>query len=130
MAAIEDNTTISITFRMKKNHFLDIKGEFFYNGEVFTFTLSRFETYLIEHDADLTGTVIESDLPIATFSGNDYNTLYKKGGCDHLIEQIPQVSSIDRAYIVPPNSPDRDTSESQQLNPQISHLTSMDLKDL
>ena len=109
VAAIEDNTTITVTFRMKKNHSLDINEKTFYNGEKSTLTLNRFETYLIEHDTDLTGTVIESDLPIATFSGNDCNTLNNKGGCDHLIEQIPPVSSVDCAYIVPPNSPDRDT---------------------
>ena len=109
VAASEDNTAISVTFRMNENHPLDINGNRFYSGDVFNLTISRFETYLIEHVTDLTGTLIESDFPIAAFSGNDCTTLGNTGGCDHVIEQLPPVSSVDNAYIVPPSPPDRDT---------------------
>ena len=109
VAASEDNTAISVTFRMNESHPLDINGNRFYNGDVFNLTLSRFETFLIEHVTDLTGTLIESDFPIAAFSGNDCTNLGDIGGCDHVIEQLPPVSSVDNAYIVPPSPPDRDT---------------------
>lgn len=58
---------------------------------------------------DLSGTFIESSVPIAAFSGNDCNKLNNIGACDHLIEQLPPTDSIDKQYIVPPNSNDRDT---------------------
>lgn len=58
---------------------------------------------------DLSGTLIESSVPIAAFSGNDCNKLNNIGACDHLIEQLPPTDSIDKQYIVPPNSNDRDT---------------------
>lgn len=109
VAAIEDNTSISVTFKMKHNLPLKIEGKKFYNGDVFNFSLDRFETYQIEHKADLTGTFIESSAPIATFSGNDCNKLEHIGACDHLVEQLPPTSSVDKTYIVPPNSDDRDT---------------------
>lgn len=109
LSAIEDNTTISITFKMKHNLPLNIGGSTFYNGEVFNFTLERFETYQIEHSTDLTGTTIESSVPIAAFSGNDCNQLEGIGACDHLIEQLPPTESVDDTYIVPPNMNDRDT---------------------
>lgn len=67
VAAVENNTTISITFKMEKNVALKIESSTFYNGSVFSFSLDRFETYQISHSTDLTGTVIESSLPIAAF---------------------------------------------------------------
>lgn len=109
MSAIEDNSTISITFKMKRNVPLIIEGKTFYSGDVFNLFLDRFETYQIEHSTDLTGTFIESSVPIAVFSGNDCNQLENTGACDHLIEQLPPITSVDKTYIVPPNSDDRDT---------------------
>lgn len=109
VAAIEDHTTISVTFKMKPNLPLKIKGNKYYNGDVFNVSLDRFETYQIEHTVDLTGTFIESSAPIAAFSGNDCNELENIGACDHLVEQLPPTVSVDKTYIVPPNSDDRDT---------------------
>ena len=109
VAAIADNTWISITFKMRRNVPLYISGNAFYNNSVFNITLHRFETYQIAHATDLTGTVIESSSPIAAFSGNDCNKLESIGACDHLIEQLPPIVSVDKMYIIPPNSDDRDT---------------------
>ncbi|XP_078329764.1 IgGFc-binding protein-like isoform X2 [Crassostrea virginica] len=109
VAAIADNTWISITFKMRSNLTLYISGNAFYNNNVFNITLHRFETYQIAHSTDLTGTVIKSSSPIAAFSGNDCNKLEYIGYCDHLIEQLPPTASVDKIYIVPPNSDDRDT---------------------
>lgn len=68
-----------------------------------------FETYQIDHITDLTGTFIESSVPIAAFSGNNCNKLENVGACDNLIEQLPPTDRVDVIYIVPPNSDDRDT---------------------
>lgn len=109
VAAVEENTLISITFKMKSNLNLRIDGSNYYNGDVFNLTLDKLQTYEIQHITDLSGTVIESSDPIAAFSGNDCNTLNGFGGCDHLIEQLPPVNSLDNKFIVPPNSDHRDT---------------------
>ncbi|XP_078330725.1 uncharacterized protein LOC144624693 [Crassostrea virginica] len=109
LAAIADNTRISITFKMRRNLPLYIAGIAFYNNSVFNITLHSFETYQIEHGTDLTGTVIESSSPIAAFSGSECTHLENIGACDHLIEQLPPTASVDKIYIVPPNSDDRDT---------------------
>lgn len=102
LSAVEDNTTISITFKMKHNLPLNIGGSTFYNGNVFTFSLERFETYQIEHSTDLTGTLIESSCPVAAFSGNDCNKLEGIGACDHLIEQLPptDILTIHISYLL------------------------------
>lgn len=109
VAATVDNTTISITFKMKRNLPLNIEGNTYYSGDVFNFSLNRYETYQIAHETDLTGTFIESSAPIAAFSGNDCNKLENIGGCDHLIEQLPPTDSVDSIYIVPPNANNRGT---------------------
>eukprot|EP00105_Crassostrea_gigas_P024039 XP_011444146.2 PREDICTED: uncharacterized protein LOC105340014 [Crassostrea gigas] len=109
VAALENNTTISIRFRMKQNTSLDIEGNNYYNDDVFIFSLDRFETYQIAHTTDLTGTFIESSNPIAAFSGNDCTELNGGKYCDHLLEQLPPTDTIDKTYIVPPNSDGRDT---------------------
>lgn len=109
VAATVDNTTISITFKMKRNSPLYIEGNTYYSGDVFNFSLNRYETYQIAHETDLTGTFIESSAPIAAFSGNDCNKLENIGFCDYLIEQLPPTYSVDTIYIVPPSANNRDT---------------------
>lgn len=110
VSAIEDNSTISITFKMKRNVPLIIEGKTFHSGDMFNLSLNRFETYQIAHSTDLTGTLIESSVPIAAFSGNDCANLGGSGACDHLIEQLPPIASVDKTYLVPPNSDERDTT--------------------
>lgn len=109
VAAVEDNTMISVIFKMKNYNRLTVHGNYYYSGDVLNFTLDKLQTYEIVHSTDLSGTVIESSVPIAAFSGNDCNRLDKYGACDHLIEQLPPINSLDNAYIVPPNSDHRDT---------------------
>lgn len=109
LAAIKNNTSVSITFKMKQNIPLYIHGNSFLNGDAYTLTLDRFETYQIAHGTDLTGTVVQSSKPIAVFSGNDCNWLENIGYCDPLIEQVIPTAKLDNTYIVPPNSNDRNT---------------------
>nr|XP_022312789.1 uncharacterized protein LOC111117854 [Crassostrea virginica] len=109
VTAIEDNTTIAVTLKMRRHINLTIDGNIYQNNDVFNVTLNRLETYQIEHKTDLTGSIIESSKPIAAFSGNDCNRLENIGACDYLIEQLPPVDGLDTTYIVPPNSDDRDT---------------------
>lgn len=109
VAALKNNTTISIRFRIELYKSLDIEGSKYYNDDVFNFSLDRFQTYQIAHSTDLTGTFIESSNPIAAFSGNDCIKLDGVGYCDHLIEQLPPTDTIDKTYIVPPHSDGRDT---------------------
>lgn len=77
------------------------------DGDVYNLTLGQFETYQISHETDLTGTVIESSAPIAVFSGNTGNRLENKGALEYLIQQIIPIRELDKTYIVPPNSNDR-----------------------
>ena len=72
IVACEDNITINVGFQ--------------------TILLNKMETYLLESTGDLTGTVAVSNNPISFFSGHRC-TFIRAGGCDHLIEQLPDTST-------------------------------------
>ncbi len=77
--------------------------------------LNKGDVYLIQGDAndannDLTGSLIESDLPLAVFSGheragipNGFNNVHStRPSRDHLVEQLPPVSAWgDSALVIP-----------------------------
>ena len=79
IASIQDGTVITIKFHMKHNISLLIEGKTYHESDMFTLNLDRFETYLIEHYSDLTGTAIVSSHSIAVFSGNDCDELDSYG---------------------------------------------------
>lgn len=110
LSAIEDNTTVLITFKLPGVSSINIKGTIYNESDVFTITLDRFQTYYIEHFIDLTGTVVEASAPIAVFSGIDCDPHdFSNNYCHHLFEQLPPTDSADKTYIVPPNMDNRDT---------------------
>lgn len=110
LSAIEDNTTVLITFRLQHTSSINILGTNYKESDVFTISLDRFQTYYIEHFDDLTGTVVEASAPIAVFSGIDCDPYDSSNFyCHHLFEQLPPTDSADTAYIVPPNMDNRGT---------------------
>ncbi len=66
-----------------------------------TITLNSMETYLIESGSDLTGTRITSSKPLSVFSGSDCaNVPQDRGGCDHLVEQVPWTVTWGSKFLV------------------------------
>ena len=57
-----------------------------------TVTLNRMETYLYEIASETTGTKVVSTKPISFYSGHRCASI-GKGGCDHLVEQIPPTAT-------------------------------------
>lgn len=69
-------------------------------GDPININLNQGETYMLAGDADMTGSVIISTLPIAFFSGNDCaNVPVGYTYCDHLVEQIPPVSTWGTSFV-------------------------------
>ncbi len=64
-------------------------------GVPYTITLTPYDAYQLQSTGDLTGSLIESDRPIAVFGGNTCGNVPgpNTGFCDHLVEQIPPVTS-------------------------------------
>ncbi|MGC2049549.1 MAG: IgGFc-binding protein [Gallionella sp.] len=64
-------------------------------NDAFTILLNSGETYLFENPAyaDMTGTLVSSDKPVAVFSGHRFaNVPSATGYGDYLVEQLPDVS--------------------------------------
>ncbi|MGR5422398.1 hypothetical protein [Vibrio sp. PNB22_4_1] len=72
-------------------------------GQPFTVTLNRDETYYLESNLDLTGTEVNSDLPIAVFGGNNCaNVPRRSSACDHLVEMVPAISTWGKSFLTYP----------------------------
>ena len=84
-------------------------------GDTLVILLNKGETYTIRtngfykdakfDDADLTGTEISADKPIAVLSGSDCNFVPKtRGACDHLEEMLLPVDTYGSGFVIVPFS--------------------------
>jgi len=75
-------------------------------GVPFQISLQKGETYQLAADvffADLTGSIITSNNPISVFSGHTCgNEPLFTDGCDHMIEQIPPVTTLGKSFVTVP----------------------------
>lgn len=98
-------------------------------GVPFQVTLNQGETYLVRGAAvdndDLTGTILESTLPVSLFSGSACSNVPSDFGyCDHLVQQIPPISTWGETFVTRPlegrNDGDTWRFLSSQNNTQLS----------
>lgn len=63
-------------------------------GVPYSVVLKPFDAYQLQSNGDLTGSLIQSDRPIAVYGGNRCANIPTPdtGFCDHVIEQLPPVS--------------------------------------
>lgn len=106
--AVFDSTNVTITLNASSLSGKPAKTPF-------TILLNKGDTYLVQGDPDikgndLTGSLIESDLPLAVFTGHmragipeGFNNVGStRPSRDHLIEQVPPVSAWgDSALVIP-----------------------------
>lgn len=93
VAATQDNTTVSIT--------PTAAGATKPAGVAFSVLLSSGETYLFANPAhaDMTGTLVTADKPVAVFSGHRCaNVPSSTGYCDYLVEQLPDVTRWGKTH--------------------------------
>ena len=100
VVATEDNTKVTII----PANGTRLRAE----GVPYEITLQKGQTYQLAaaiSGRDLTGTIISSDAPISVFSGHTCsNVPLGTTYCDHLIEQIPPVSSLGQSFVTTPLS--------------------------
>ncbi|MDO6436167.1 Ig-like domain-containing protein [Cyclobacterium sp. 1_MG-2023] len=100
VVATEDNTTVTII----PANGTRLRAE----GVPYEITLQKGQTYQLAaaiSGKDLTGTIVRSDAPISVFSGHTCsNVPFGTTYCDHLIEQIPPVSSLGQSFVTTPLS--------------------------
>jgi protocatechuate 3,4-dioxygenase beta subunit len=100
VVATEDNTTVTI---------IPANGTRLRSAGVpYEITLQKGQTYQLAaaiNGNDLTGTIIKSNAPVSVFSGHTCsNVPFGTTYCDHLIEQIPPVSSLGQSFVTTPLS--------------------------
>lgn len=72
----------------------------FINGTQINKTLDRIDVYQESNLADLTGTVVITDKPVALISGHSC-TVLDTGACDLIMTQLIPVKYLGQQYIVP-----------------------------
>ena len=94
-----NNTQISITPKMNTT----IGDTLTLSGATANISLQEGETFLVRSRDDLTGLLVVSNHPLAMLSGHECtNVPVSVGACDHLVEQIPPVSSWGRMFATAP----------------------------
>ncbi|XP_017564176.2 IgGFc-binding protein-like [Pygocentrus nattereri] len=64
-----------------------------------TISLSPYQVYLLRSEKTLTGTRIESKLPLAVLSGHECLSII--GTCEHVYEQLVAVEALSNEYMIP-----------------------------
>ena len=86
--ATQNNTNVTFTLK---------------TGETVTQTLNAGQTYMVTRSQDLTGSMVESNKPVAVLSGNSCaNIPAGNFACDHIVEQMPSINSLSKEYYVAP----------------------------
>ncbi|MFW2387701.1 MAG: hypothetical protein ACN4G0_05165 [Polyangiales bacterium] len=64
-------------------------------GVPYQIQLKPFDAYQLQSDGDLTGSLVQSDGPIAVYGGNRCANIptQETGFCDHVVEQLPPVDT-------------------------------------
>ena len=95
-----DGTKVSIT--LKTNGIVSYLDSKYGVGETFTVTLNKLETFHLTHGYDLSGTIINSNYPVAVLSGSPCENVGKSGYCDHLVSYLLPVEKWGKEYILVP----------------------------
>lgn len=91
----QDNTTVYIIPKDTVRY----GGRSYRKGENITIKLNKLQSFHLDHDSDLSGTIIRANKPVAVLSGDKcakINTKY----CDHLVEFLLPVESWGRKFVV------------------------------
>ena len=70
------------------------------SGSEVQVTLNAGQTYMFTANAELSGSRVLSDKPVAVFSGNRCTNIGGVGACDHIVEQIPSVDKLSSTYLL------------------------------
>ena len=98
VVAIEDSTTVTLLPSVT----LSGGGFSYSSGRNHTIQMQRLDTLVLK-GTDVTGTRVFSDKIITVFGGHDcVNVPSSKTACDHIVEQMPPVTTLGKRYAVAP----------------------------
>ena len=76
---------------------VEFQGVQYTKGQTINVVLDHFDTFQITSLGDLTGTHVQSNKPVAVFSGIKCTTI-GSGGCDHLVEMLMPVDTWGNTF--------------------------------
>ncbi|RFC31462.1 MAG: hypothetical protein DID91_2727704186 [Candidatus Nitrotoga sp. MKT] len=99
IVATQDNTTVTIT--------LPVTTGIRTAGIPYLITLNQGQTYQLRNTnsapADLTGSIVQSDKPIAVFGGHQCANIPSGNvACDHIVEELTPTSTWGQAFLTVP----------------------------
>ena len=98
---ISQHEGTKVTITLKTKGYLSYLGLNYANGQSFTITLAKLETFHLMHNKDLSGTIITSSYPISVLSGSRCETAGYHY-CDHLVSFLLPVTKWGKEYILAP----------------------------
>ena len=104
-----DGTKVTITLKTKG--YFRYLGSNYTNGQSFTITLAKLETFHLINNNDLSGTIITSSYPVAVLSGNPCEYVGAAGTCDHLVSFLLPVKKWGKQYILVPAIDSKNTGD-------------------
>ena len=100
---VNDSTTVNVHLTVVTgSESITYEGSSYYNGDVLTVTLDRFETIQLQCRGDLSGTHLVSDKIIGIISGNVRTNIGPGTSTDHLTEMIPPVRNWGKNFVTIP----------------------------
>jgi hypothetical protein len=105
IVATSDNTVVTITFPAGLGININYNGNGYGETQPLTLTMNKLQTFQlqeIQDQADLTGTRIQSNQPIAVFAGDSIVAFSNTGTgiFDHAVEQMIPVSAYGTTFAV------------------------------
>ena len=101
-----DSITVNIKLPdILGSNYVEFNGVPYSQGQTINVVLDHFDTFQITSLGDLTGTHVQSNKPVAVFSGNQCARV-GPGYCDHLVEMLMPVDTWGKTFATVP-IPDR-----------------------
>ncbi|XP_046566011.1 IgGFc-binding protein-like [Haliotis rubra] len=90
---------------------LQYNGITILNPDIIYVTLQKHEVIQFQNDRDLTGTYVSSNNPTAVIAGARKSSLDTKSKRDHLVQQMPPVTTWGKHFVSVPSPEKTNTSE-------------------
>ncbi|KAL3879365.1 hypothetical protein ACJMK2_031663, partial [Sinanodonta woodiana] len=99
IVSVYDGTSVSITLNNIDKIVYDNRN--YYNGDTIRVHLEKFQSFVLRHSSDLSGTIVKSNKPISVYSGGDIDFPIARYEVDSILSQLLPVEHWDTKFIVP-----------------------------
>ncbi|KAK3101295.1 hypothetical protein FSP39_002476, partial [Pinctada imbricata] len=102
LSIVGTRSRTQVSVHLKSSRSVSFQSITYHDGDIIAFMVDEMETVEILSKADLTGTTISSNHPIAVLSGNTCGLVSSSSACNQLIEYLQPTSKCGKSFILPP----------------------------